>query len=96
MTMTASARPGDVPDGAGAAAAPTASVALRRTEVLLEPGGDRVLGRPHVPGDDPASTAMSRVERIARGVLALTAAEVAAELDAKRAIEQGTRVAAGL
>lgn len=65
--MTASVQPG-----------PTPPVPVRRTSVLLDPGGDRVLGRPHVPGDDPGGP--SRVERIARGVLALSEDELAAEL----------------
>jgi predicted GH43/DUF377 family glycosyl hydrolase len=51
-----------------------------RTPVELHPGSTRVLGRPHVPGDDPGAAGPTRVERIVLGVRALSAEQVAAEL----------------
>jgi hypothetical protein len=55
-------------------------VTVHRTPVVLSPGGARVLGRPHVPGDEPGSTEQPRLERIVEGVLRLPADELDAEL----------------
>jgi len=56
------------------------TITVRRTPVELLPGSTRVLGRPHVPGDEPGATGPTRVERIVLGVRALSAEQVAAEL----------------
>jgi predicted GH43/DUF377 family glycosyl hydrolase len=57
------------------------SIEVRRTPVVLAPGGTRVLGRPHVPGEDPGSTGQPRLQRIVDGVLALEAEQVRALLE---------------
>jgi predicted GH43/DUF377 family glycosyl hydrolase len=59
---------------------PATGVTVQRTPVVLAPGGTRVLGRPHVPGDEPGTTEQPRLERIAEGVLRLSAADLAAQL----------------
>jgi hypothetical protein len=56
------------------------TISVRRTPVQLRPGSTRVLGRPHVPGDEPGATGPTRVERIVTRVRALAAEQVAAEL----------------
>jgi hypothetical protein len=56
------------------------TISVRRTPVELHPGSARVLGRPHVPGDEPGSPGPTRVERIVLAVRALPAEQVAAEL----------------
>ena len=64
----------------GAAYVGSVTIPVRRTPVELRPGSSRVLGRPHVPGDEPGATGPTRVQRIVTGVLALSAEQVAAEL----------------
>ena len=56
------------------------TITVRRTPVELHPGSSRVLGRPHLPGDEPGAPGPSRVERIVLGVRALSAEQVTAEL----------------
>jgi hypothetical protein len=56
------------------------TLSVRRTPVELHPGSTRVLGRPHVPGDDPGASGPTRVERIVLGVRALSAEQVTAQL----------------
>ena len=53
---------------------------VRRTDVVLTPDPRRVIGRPHVPGDDPTVAGPSRLERLVHGVLGLTDEQVQAEL----------------
>ncbi len=65
---------------------------IRRSSTVLRPGSSRVLGRPHVPGDDPSPDGPSRAERIVGLVLALPEAEVAAALvDVRRDYEDRHR-----
>jgi predicted GH43/DUF377 family glycosyl hydrolase len=54
------------------------SIEVRRTPVVLAPGSTRVLGRPHVPGEDPDATGQPRLRRIVDGVLAMEPAQVQA------------------
>jgi predicted GH43/DUF377 family glycosyl hydrolase len=54
---------------------------VRRTDVALTPDPRRVIGRPHVPGDDPSAAGPSRLERLVQSVLRLTDEQVQHELD---------------
>jgi predicted GH43/DUF377 family glycosyl hydrolase len=56
------------------------TISVHRTHVELRPGSTRVLGRPHVPGDEPGATGPTRVERIVTRVRALSDEQVAAAL----------------
>ena len=56
------------------------SVEVQRSSVVLAPGSTRVLGRPHVPGEDPASTTSPRLERIVGATLRLDPEETSATL----------------
>lgn len=53
---------------------------VSRTEVVLRPDSQRVLGRPHVPGDDPSAEGSPRLTGIVERVLRLSAEDVAREL----------------
>ena len=53
-------------------------IEIRRASAELVPGGSRVLGRPHVPGDDPAPEGPSRLERIVGLLLAVPEQDVEA------------------
>lgn len=55
--------------------------AVRRSDVVLTPDPRRVIGRPHVPGDDPITSGPSRLERLVSSVLRLSAEQVRGELD---------------
>lgn len=56
------------------------SITAKRTDVVLTPDTSRVVGRPHIPGDDPAAEPPSRLERIVAGVEAMDDAEVEGQL----------------
>ena len=55
-------------------------IEIRRASTVLHPGSTRVLGRSHIPGDDPAPDGPSRVERIVALVLQLPEPDVEAAL----------------
>ncbi|MCY7363844.1 MAG: glycoside hydrolase family 130 protein [Frankiaceae bacterium] len=55
-------------------------IEIRRASTVLHPGSTRVLGRSHVPGDDPSPDGPSRVERIVALVLQMPEPEVEAAL----------------
>lgn len=61
-----------------------AVIDIRRASTVLLPGSTRVLGRPHVPGDDPAPDGLSRIERIVALVLQMDEPAVEAALDQVR------------
>jgi len=58
-----------------------AGPAVRRTDIVLTPDPCRVIGRPHVPGDDPAAEGPSRLERLVEHVLRMTDDQVQQQLD---------------
>lgn len=66
---------------ARADSAPPASPTVRRTDVVLAPDPRRVIGRPHVPGDDPAAEVPSRLAGIAQRIMRLSDEQVLSELD---------------
>ncbi|MGI8535615.1 MAG: glycoside hydrolase family 130 protein [Mycobacteriales bacterium] len=69
------------------------SPAVHRTDVVLTPDSQRVLGRPHVPGDDPAAEGEPRLAGIVQRVLRLSGDEVRAELaDVERRFRSRHRV----
>ena len=53
---------------------------VHRTDVVLTPDNQRVLGRPHIPGDDPAADGQPRLARIVARVLDLSGDDVGREL----------------
>ncbi len=57
----------------------------RRTDVVLTPDPRRVIGRPHIPGDDPSTEGPSRLERLVQSVLRLTDTQVETEMADVRA-----------
>ena len=58
-----------------------APLSIRRTDVLLTPDSARVVGRPHVPGDDPFATTPKRLPGIVERIARLTPEQVRAELE---------------
>ncbi len=53
---------------------------VERAEAILCPDSSKVVGRPHVPGDDPAPVGVPRLAAIASRILGLSDVDVAAEL----------------
>jgi len=60
------------------------SVEVHRSSVVLAPGSTRVLGRPHVPGEDPASVDSPRLQRIVAATLRLGPEETSDALEELR------------
>jgi len=59
---------------------------------VVRPDSAKVVGRPYVPGEDPSASGTPRLERIIRGVGAMTDDEVCAELeDVRNRFEQRHR-----
>jgi predicted GH43/DUF377 family glycosyl hydrolase len=48
---------------------------------VVRPDSAKIVGRPHLPGDDPSATGRTRLERIVDGIGAMTEVEVGAELE---------------
>ena len=51
-------------------------VTVRRTDISVVPNNAKVVGRPYVPGDDPAASGTPRLARIASGVRSMPGGEV--------------------
>ena len=54
---------------------------VKRSDAVLRPDSGRVVGRPHVPGDDPSAGGVPRLTLVVERILALTADEVRHELE---------------
>jgi predicted GH43/DUF377 family glycosyl hydrolase len=56
-------------------------VTVRRIEATVVPNSAKVVGRPYVPGDDPAAVGTPRLARIVAGVRSMTEDQVDSALD---------------
>ncbi|CAA9216683.1 MAG: GH130 [uncultured Acidimicrobiales bacterium] len=54
---------------------------MKRSDAVLRPDSARVVGRPHVPGDDPSAEGVPRLTLVVERILALSDDEVRRELE---------------